>query len=141
MGPGREAPRMAGAGAEEALVHPLSSAELWMVPSSSHRTRMCSPVAPHNGYGQTLWPGGDSKRERTLGARGGRCIKEAVVTGCTCQEVISLSSWGKEVPEEPSPSPRPGSSLQECCSLLIWDRSHCQGIGVEEEAVVLISPH
>ena len=75
---------MAGAGAEEALARPLSSAELWMVPSSSHSTRMRSPAAPHNGQGQTLWPGGNSQRERTPGARGGRCIKEAVVTSCTC---------------------------------------------------------
>ena len=132
---------MAGAGAEEALARPLSSAELWMVPSSSHSTRMRSPAAPHNGQGQTLWPGGNSQRECTPGARGGRCIKEAVVTSCTCQEVFSLSSWGKEVPEEAPPSPRPSSSLQERCSLLVWDRSHCQGIGVEEGAVVLISPH
>lgn len=48
-GPGHEALGIAGAGTEEAVVHHLSSAELCTVPSSSHRTRMCSLAAPHNG--------------------------------------------------------------------------------------------
>lgn len=49
MGPGLQALGMAGAGAEEAVVHPLSSAELCTVPSFSDRTRMCSLAALHNG--------------------------------------------------------------------------------------------
>lgn len=54
MGPGHEAFGIAGAGAEEAVVHPLSLAELCPVPSSSHRTRKCSPTAPEDGQEQTL---------------------------------------------------------------------------------------
>lgn len=45
-GPGREAPGMAGAGAEEALVHRLSSAELHVGPSSSHRPGRAA-LRPH----------------------------------------------------------------------------------------------
>ena len=45
-GPGWEAPGMAGAGAEEALVHHLSSAELRVGPSSSHRPGRAA-LRPH----------------------------------------------------------------------------------------------
>lgn len=50
-----------------------------------------------------------------------------------------LFSWGKGWRSLRYPSL--GSSLQEQCSLLVGDRRHGLGIGVEEGARVLISPH
>lgn len=65
-GPGREAPGMAGAGAEEALVHPLSSAELRVVPSSSHRPGRAA-LRPHTmgrgrRYGRVVTHRGSTRR-------------------------------------------------------------------------------
>lgn len=97
MGPGQEALEIPRAGAGEAVVHPLSSAELCPVPSSSLRTRM---------YRTRQWVGADLVMTRSWGCYecgvGGDASKRQCSFAACARKIFFLSSWEEEVPEVPT---------------------------------------
>lgn len=92
MEPGQEALEIPRAGAGEAVVHPLSSAELCPVPSSSLRTRMGRTRQQVGADLVMTWSQGCY--ECGVGGRG-KCIKEAVLICGMCQEGIFPLQLGR----------------------------------------------
>lgn len=128
MGAGLKPLGIAGAGAREAVVNPLSSAELCSVPSSS-----AEPGCAACCFRQ--WVAADTVARWWLGVRVmtvrgvegvSRYIKEGVLICCTCQEVILPFQLGTEgVPEMPLSGQFSAGTLFSSCRY----KRHCLGLG------------
>lgn len=129
MGPGQEALGIAGAEAEEAVVHPLSSAKLCPVPSSSYRTRMFSLLPQTVGRNTPDWRGDDSGGRVLLWVGGGGAgvsKRQYSFAACSRKSVILPLQLGtEEVPEMPPSGQFSAGTL----SLPVGDRRHCLGNG------------